>query len=183
MCRYNNIEVRHSQCIMISLWFILSWALASAGRNAGGRTNVGEWTDTTWTDNPFMARLDVHKDDYSFICGGSIIATNEWNGKGVILTAAHCVYGADNVNIWVGCTDTMCSDRIATGFNDDHYMVHPDYTEDLSTTDVRWCNNDVALVFLRKAITVEVLKNGVHRLHRYCHRNGVHRIDGVRVHK
>lgn len=168
---------------MISLWFILSWALASAGRNAGGRTNVGEWTDTTWTDNPFMARLDVHKDDYSFICGGSIIATNEWNGKGVILTAAHCVYGADNVNIWVGCTDTMCSDRIATGFNDDHYMVHPDYTEDLSTTDVRWCNNDVALVFLRKAITVEVLKNGVHRLHRYCHRNGVHRIDGVRVHK
>ena len=146
---------------MLSWLLVSSWAVAFAGRNGGGggggrTTNVGEWTDTTWSDNPFMARLDVSKDDYSYICGGSIIATDEWHGKGVILTAAHCVYGAENVNIWIGCTSTMCQDSIASGFNDDHFVVHPDYNEDIATTDVRWCNNDVALIFLRRAITVKV---------------------------
>ena len=158
--------------------FLSSWALASARQRGGGRiSEVGEWTDTTWPDNPFMARLDVSKGDGSYICGGSIIATDEWKGKGVILTAAHCVEGADNVNIWIGCTSTMCQDSIASGFNDDHYVVHPDYDADIATTDVRWCNNDVALIFLGRAITVEVL----HQMHLQHDMDRVHCMQSVAV--
>ena len=145
---------------------MLLWTVAIAQRGGSGGGNsgkggsrepvVGEWTDTTWSDNPFMAKLDVNIGGFSYICGGSIIATDERNGKGVILTAAHCLEGARDVNVWIGCTKTNCRDDLAKGYGTDHWLVHPEYDEDMATNDIRWCNNDVALIFLKKAITVQV---------------------------
>ena len=73
----------------------------------------------------------------------------------MILTAAHCLEGARDVNVWVGCTKTNCRDDLAKGYGTDHWLVHPEYDEDMATNDFRWCNNDVALIFLKQAITVE----------------------------
>lgn len=135
---------------------LLTVTVAKRGSDKGGSRppTVGEWTDTSWSDHPFIVKLDVNIDGYSYICGGSIISTDEWNGKGVILTAAHCVEGARAVNVWVGCTSTNCRDDMATGYGVDHWVTHPDYDSSLSTDDVRWCNNDLALLFLGRAIGV-----------------------------
>lgn len=172
----------YHRLILLCTAFVIQQSSSRGGGRGGSRTAVvGEWTDTTWSDNPFMVKLDVNIGGYSYICGGSIIATDEWNGKGisnyipmsdsltdsrasnfnfyrklgVILTAAHCLEGARDVNIWVGCTQTNCRDDLAKGYGNDHWVVHPDYDESLATDDVRWCNNDVALIFLKRPINVE----------------------------
>merc|ERR1719474_2371184 len=75
-------------------------------------TGTEEWTDTTWSDYPFNARVLTEKGSSSYICGGSIIATNECNGKGAILTAAHCAYSADTILVGIGCNDFYCNDPI-----------------------------------------------------------------------
>jgi len=137
--------------LVLTAFLPLTLSYSSGSSN---KPTLGEWTDTTWLDNPFMVRLDISKDGGSYICGGSIVATDEWEGKGVILTAAHCVEGADNVNAWVGCTQTNCRDALATGYNDDYYVVHPEYNSYLATRDVHWCDNDIALIFLKQPIEV-----------------------------
>jgi len=104
-----------------------------------------------------MARMFIYDGPSSYLCGGSIIATDQCNGRGVILTAAHCVVGdhrADNVDVGIGCTMTDCSDSIAGKYTDDFYVVHDDYDPSLSTSDFNWINNDLALVFLEEEITV-----------------------------
>ncbi len=64
-------------------WSTLLWAVAvaqwggSGGGSGGGNSGkggsrepvVGEWTDTTWSDNPFMTKLDVNIGGSSYICG------------------------------------------------------------------------------------------------------------------
>jgi len=102
-----------------------------------------------------MVRLEISKNGGSYICGGSIIATEEHNGTGVILTAAHCVVGAENVNVWIGCTQTNCRDSLAEKYDDEFYVVHPEYDENMASSNTNWCNNDVAVVFLDRAISVE----------------------------
>jgi len=116
---------------------------------------VGEWTDTEWTANPFMVRLEIMKNGVSYICGGSIIATEQHNGTGVILTAAHCVVGAENVNVWIGCTMTNCGDSLAEKYDAEFIVVHSDYDQTTASSESSWCDNDVAVVFLDRAITVE----------------------------
>jgi len=120
----------------------------------GDDIDPNDWTDTTWPESPFMALLHILSDGSLYQCGGSIVATDEWEGKGVILTAAHCVYGADAVMVQVGCTQTDCSDQLATAYNDDFMVVHPDYNPDLASNDIHWQDNDIALIFLRESIDV-----------------------------
>jgi len=120
----------------------------------GDDIDPNDWTDTTWPESPFMALLHILSDGSLYQCGGSIVATDEWEGKGVILTAAHCVYDADAVMVQVGCTQTDCSDQLATAYNDDFMVVHPDYNPDLASNDIHWQDNDIALIFLRESIDV-----------------------------
>lgn len=163
----------HAALVWLSLCV---WAARSYNPKQNG-PKLGEWTDTSWSDNPFMARLDISKDGYSYICGGSIVATDGWFGKGVILTAAHCVDDAENVNVWIGCSHTNCRDDLAKGYNDDAYIPHFAYDSSLATRDIHWCDNDLALVFLRQPITVE----GAEAVELHSNISSLHNDDEVTV--
>ena len=115
---------------------------------------LGEWTETKWSDNPFLVRVDVTKNDEFYSCGGSIIATHEHDGKGVVLTSAHCISEAHEIEMWIGCTTGMCVDAVAEVFVAEHYVVHPEYQEN-NCSIADWCHDDIAIVFLDRAIEVE----------------------------
>jgi len=115
---------------------------------------LGEWTETQWSDNPFLVRVDVSKSGEFYSCGGSIIATHEHDGKGVVLTSAHCVSEAQDMEMWIGCTTGMCVDAVAEVFVAEHYVVHPDYQEN-NCSIADWCRDDIAVMFLDRAIDVE----------------------------
>mmetsp|Transcript_30617 Transcript_30617/g.49793 ORF Transcript_30617/g.49793 Transcript_30617/m.49793 type:complete len:486 (+) Transcript_30617:45-1502(+) len=93
-----------------------------------------EWTDTTWEEHPFMVKVGG--------CGGSIISTSGYGGKGVVLTAAHCLTGKSTVEVMVGRTQTMSG---GSTYKAAWWKVHEAYS---TSTKV----NDIGLVYLKDAI-------------------------------
>eukprot|EP01084_Bolivina_argentea_P142043 249560_1 len=111
-----------------------------------------DWTDTTWEENPFMVQVRRHTEsthELSAIgCGGSIVYKGNDNDDAVILTAAHCVAGALNVDVLVGCTKTNCSDDHLS-YTTKNYIVHPQYD-----SSIHYSNNDIALVYVANASNI-----------------------------
>merc|ERR1719229_1668235 len=71
-----------------------------------------DWIDIAWEEYPFLVKLVFDENSY---CGGSIISLENAKGNGVILTAAHCwdghvPDGTLKVDVYVGCTSTLCND-------------------------------------------------------------------------
>lgn len=132
--------------------------------------HANEWEDTTWSEYPFMVFLHVTKSnengDKSYGgCGGSIIAIDQADGKGVILTAAHCVtpsadqleqgYVLERVIVFVGL-DGYTSEIIALReysayvATPDSVLIHEGY--DVAFEMTGWKDDDIALIFLSEAI-------------------------------
>eukprot|EP01084_Bolivina_argentea_P299048 515460_1 len=118
-------------------------------------SGYGEWIDTNWTSFPYMTRLQIEHSSGTSICGGSIISKSDSNGKGVILTAAHCVYGASNIEAFIGCTYTDCTDYPSPShYPFDHLIIHPDFDPSLTfSSSPIWRDNDIALIYLQTTIT------------------------------
>jgi len=67
---------------------------------------------------------------------------------------AHCISEAHEIEMWIGCTTGMCLDAVAEVFVAEHYVVHPEYQEN-NCSIADWCHDDIAIVFLDRAIEVE----------------------------
>eukprot|EP00485_Elphidium_margaritaceum_P009556 CAMPEP_0202700904 /NCGR_PEP_ID=MMETSP1385-20130828/14037_1 /ASSEMBLY_ACC=CAM_ASM_000861 /TAXON_ID=933848 /ORGANISM="Elphidium margaritaceum" /LENGTH=505 /DNA_ID=CAMNT_0049358195 /DNA_START=73 /DNA_END=1590 /DNA_ORIENTATION=- len=115
----------------------------SSSGSSGTNDNHGgsEWFNAAWEDHPYMVRLRMSKNGYT-VCGGSIISLNGYGGKGVVLTAAHCVNGISSVDVYVGQSTVGSGGTTYSGAS---YLVHPSYSLDP-------IQNDVALIFLNSAI-------------------------------
>lgn len=108
------------------------------------------WIDAKWEDLPFMVQLRNNGDG---ICGGSILTLNGHNGKGAILTAAHCVDRLSNsaVTIYIGCTTSSCSTDSKTIHNVESIAIHANYAGPVQGAN--YGENDIAIVYLTKPIT------------------------------
>eukprot|EP01084_Bolivina_argentea_P206247 352178_1 len=94
------------------------------------------WTDAEWAQFPFMVSL--------YSCGASILTLNGHNGKGALLTAAHC-FGGGRPSVWIGCKSLYCDQ-----YDIESVTFHQDYVNNADEF-----KNDIAIIFLKEPITYE----------------------------
>ncbi|WP_308315429.1 trypsin-like serine protease [Streptomyces sp. ISL-100] len=103
-------------------------------------------TETSISSAPWMAQLFYEDGDNSFFCGGAVIAPTK------ILTAAHCVKGADwkNKGVVVTGTETLATDANHGGTVTGVWRQwnHPSYSD--YTLD-----NDIAVLTLAYPVTAK----------------------------
>eukprot|EP01084_Bolivina_argentea_P187568 323053_1 len=109
----------------------LMFLIFAYSNQIGNSWGPGEWRDSTWDEYPFMVRFVGYSD-----CSGSILSLNGHNGKGVVLTAAHCA----------GPTTVAIGD---TTYNVGSRTIHENFVGEFEYPYA----NDIALIYLTQAIT------------------------------
>ncbi|XP_017836691.1 serine protease 3-like [Drosophila busckii] len=78
---------------------------------------------------PYQVGLSIAKAGDTFFCGASIIG-NQW-----LLTAAHCIVGADNAIVYYGATQRTTA-KLYQVVYPAGFIPHPDYTAKPLTNDI-----------------------------------------------
>jgi secreted trypsin-like serine protease len=116
-----------------SVWSRIPIDRASESRIIGGKeANAGQF--------PWQAAIYLETPTGRYFCGGALIS-NQW-----ILTAAHCVYGAEQFTIQLGSNNLQSSDDNRLIVAATTSVVHPDYNPDT-------LEHDVGLIKLHMPIT------------------------------
>eukprot|EP01084_Bolivina_argentea_P266541 452108_1 len=120
--------------------------LIFAYSNQIGKSQIWEWTDATWGEYPFMISLRRYGNHW---CGGGILSLNDNDGKGVVITAAHCLQNGNynTFTVAIGCTLSACPANEATTYNIESWTIHENFENAYP-----W-PNDIALIYLTQAIT------------------------------
>eukprot|EP01084_Bolivina_argentea_P297219 512029_1 len=106
-----------------------------------------EWTDTEWSAFPYMVLVKDCSPSWACgQCGGSILSLDGIDGKGAILTAAHCARGS-NIFIHIGTTDTHCCFKPGVKT---YNVINKKIGHQMFTGGG---NNDIAILYLDSAIT------------------------------
>ncbi|XP_050672342.1 trypsin 5G1-like isoform X3 [Leptidea sinapis] len=100
--------------------------------------------ETSISKLPFQVFVYTHNSNGSFICGGSIL------NEEYILTAAHCIYGKQSVEVGAGSTERETVAKIPL-IPAKCFVYHPLYND--TTADY-----DVAYIQLSKPLNLDGLK-------------------------
>jgi len=90
---------------------------------------------------PWMAAIYFTTPERTSFCGGSLIA-ERW-----VLTAAHCVYGANNFTVYLGSTSLTLNDPHRVIIQTSDYHVHPDYVQSTLDNDIGLINLEFPVIF------------------------------------
>lgn len=97
---------------------------------------------------PFQVALYIYINSATYFCGASLI-TNEW-----VVTAAHCVEDATSFVLLLGAHNLSAVEDNRITYTSTEYVIHEDW-------DSYWLRNDVALIKLPEAVTLNSYINTV----------------------
>lgn len=81
---------------------------------------------------PYYAFLNIHKGHGGFACGASLL-NEEW-----LLTAAHCLEGADLLEVVLGESQLEYQQpgAVVIEVESDGFLIHPDYYPESALNDI-----------------------------------------------
>jgi len=129
-------------CIALSVWAVPideKPLKLHKSINLGSRIINGE--PAVSGDYPWMAAIYFTTPERTSFCGGSLIS-DRW-----VLTAAHCVYDADNFTVYLGSNSLTLNDPHRVIIQTSLYTIHPEYNQ--ATLD-----NDIGLINLNFPVTL-----------------------------
>nr|AYV99589.1 venom polypeptide [Dolopus genitalis] len=133
--------------LVVSVLLLATSSLAIPAQQYSVQSRIAGGKDAIPTQFPYQVGMEITRyiPEEGLVtewCGGSLISNQ------LVLTAAHCLYGAREANLYLGATNvikTRETGRIFVNVKKNSFIVHEDYNDE-------YVKNDIALIKLPNKI-------------------------------